>query len=127
MQTDTETDKNRVRTDTGRRFIFTRMVPTAVIVFFILFTFFPDFGSPIANLRSLGQGDARLSSEQKQQNAFAVATGLQQLQASGQLGSYLQVSSGGVSEQTLSWDGRLHLLAIGVIKVTAKVNCGRTS
>jgi hypothetical protein len=112
MQTDTATDKNRVRTDTGRRFIFTRMVPTAVIVFFILFTFFPDFGSPIANLRSLGQGGARLSSEQKQQNAFAVATGLQQLQASGQLGSYLQVSSGGVSEQTLSWDGQLHLLAI---------------
>jgi hypothetical protein len=60
----------------------------------------------------LGGAVARLSSEQKQQNAFAVATGLQQLQASGQLGSYLQVSSGGVSEQTLSWDGRLHLLAI---------------
>ncbi|MFZ2512873.1 MAG: hypothetical protein WAW63_00255, partial [Candidatus Saccharimonadales bacterium] len=112
MQPERPTDTNSEQTDHGRRFIFTRMVPTAVIVFFILFTFFPHFGNPVSNLRRLGQGDARLSSEQQKQSALTVATGLQQLQASGQLGSYLQLSGGGVNGQTLSWDEQLHLLTI---------------
>ena len=112
MQAYTPPDTKATRAEYGRRLIVTRMVPTAIIVFFMLFTFFPDFGSPVSNLRRLGQGDARLSSEQQKQSALTVATGLQQLQASGQLGSYLQLSGGGVNGQTLSWDEQLHLLTI---------------
>ncbi|QQS69278.1 hypothetical protein IPP75_05165 [Candidatus Saccharibacteria bacterium] len=112
MQAYTPPDTKATRAEYGWRYIFTRMVPTAIIVFFILFTFFPDFGSPVSNLRRLGEGSGRLSSEQQKQSALTVATGLQQLQASGQLGSYLQLSGGGVNGQTLSWDEQLHLLTI---------------
>ena len=112
MQTDTEPYQDRASEKLRWRYVFTRMVPTAVIVFFILFTFYPRFGSPIANLRSLGGSTGHLTAQQKLQQAAELKTGLQQLQVSGELGSYLQASGGGTSHQTLSWDEQTRVLTI---------------
>jgi predicted MFS family arabinose efflux permease len=114
MQAYTPPDTKATRAEYGWRYIFTRMVPTAIIVFFILFTFFPDFGSPVSNLRRLGEGSGRLSSERQKQSALTVATGLQQLQASGQLGSYLQLKMQGQYQelrlQNRNWELRFQVL-----------------
>ncbi len=112
MQTDTEPYQDRASEKLRWRYVFTRMVPTAVIVFFILFTFYPRFASPIANLRSLGGSTGHLTAQQKLQQAAELKTGLQQLQVSGELGSYLQASGGGTSHQTLLWDEQARVLTI---------------
>ena len=36
------------------RSIFTRIIPVAAVVFFVLFSFFPQVGNPVKNLKSLG-------------------------------------------------------------------------
>ena len=72
MQAYTPPDTKATRAEYGWRYIFTRMAPTAIIVFFILFTFFPDFGSPVSNLRRLGEGSGRLSSEQQKRSRATI-------------------------------------------------------
>jgi hypothetical protein len=106
-----EAQNNREQKDSPRRHIFTRMVPTAVLVFLLFFTFFPRFGNPVSNLRRLGQGSDTHLATGRSPAAQTVATGLQQLQASGELRSYLP-AQGSTAPQTLAWDGAGRLLTI---------------
>ncbi|QQS18764.1 hypothetical protein IPL68_01675 [Candidatus Saccharibacteria bacterium] len=112
MITDSAQAKNQQNETLRWRYVFSRMVPTAVIVFLILFTFYPRFGNPISNLRGLGNANSKITAQQKLQQAAELKMGLEQLQANGELGSYLQASGGGTNSQVLSWDEQTRVLSI---------------
>ncbi len=113
MTTDTQQQQNQGAGTLRWQYVFTRMVPTAVIVFFILFMFYPRFGNPISNLRQLGQGaDTHLSAGKLSTEASTVATGLQQLQESGALSAYLAAPDANQPNPTLLWDEVSRVLSI---------------
>ncbi|MBP9852484.1 MAG: hypothetical protein QG629_319 [Patescibacteria group bacterium] len=91
------------------KMVLTRMVPTAIVVFLLLFSFFPKFGNPVSNLRGLG-GDNRNNAQQKAATAAELASGLAALQSGGGLDRYFPMTGG--TAQQLQWDASTKALTI---------------